>query len=137
MKEDQPFVETPLKDQALRQALRRQPSPPRLASNFAWRTMARIQAEAARRERRRERRLLVLMVVTAVLMAGGVAALCLWQTETTWADITAALSSLRLPRLPRLEADWDAVRFGLPMLCALGLLGAFDLWLRKRLGRRM
>lgn len=110
-------------DKGIRQALKSE-KPVRLASNFTYRMLQRLEQERLRKEKQRERQLFVLMVCTTLLMATGcLGGLYWWYSEPILAFIHRLAGQLTFSR------EWG---FYLPMLGTLPILAGFNWWLRKR-----
>lgn len=107
------------KDKGIKKALQQQPVH-RLPSNFTYRLMQQIEAQARLKERRMERRLRMAFLCTVALGIGGL----------TWLYGRNILDTLRQTSvwLP----DRNAVLLYLPVMGALVLLYFFNRWLRKK-----
>lgn len=114
------------KDKGIRTALGKQPQL-RLPSNFTYRTMQRLEEEIRAREARMEKRLYIAMLTTCALMLLALIGTTYWlYGENIRHSFHSALQAL---------PDTTGWTFYLPMLMALPLLWAFNLFLKKKFQR--
>lgn len=107
------------KDKGIQKAVRQQPSF-RLPSNFTYRMMQQIEAQARRKEKRMERRLRVALALT---IAAGIGLLGWLYGKETMEILRQSASSL---------PDHGSPLFYLPIAGALVLLFFFNRWMRRK-----
>ena len=111
-------------DKGLKQAIARQPVP-RLASNFTYRTMQRINEQALLKERKAEKRLFIAWTTTVSLMIGG----CVGYLGWVYAQPLLHLYEQFKSFIP----DKESILSGLPILTALILLAILNHWLQRKI----
>lgn len=111
-------------DRCIRKAISMQPQF-RLASNFSYKMMEKINEKVILQEKRREKRTLIAIIITSLLMVSTCILIILNYTNIKLTDITNKLSNISIP---------SETLFYLPMLITLPLLLWFNYWLRKKFG---
>lgn len=117
-----------LTDKGLRKALQ-EPMPYRLPSNFAFRTMLKVEEAARRKEQKQERWMWISLVAASVcLLAGGALTLHIYWGE----EMVEMLSTLKqsFSKLELLSSPYS-------MLSVLFfILMGFDYWMRRAYFKR-
>lgn len=114
-----------LSDKGLKKAVQAQPAPPRLSTNFTFRTMQKVEELVRIRERKEERRMfLAIVAASIVLMIVGGIAIVYYGGE----ELVRAFTNL--PKLDLLGSPYWM--FSVIFFILMG----FDYWMRKRYYKR-
>ena len=109
-----------LQDKGLRKAMKGQPAPPRLSSNFTFRTMLKVEEAIRIREAKQERRMFFCVVIVSVLLMVGGGGVIAYYWGSEMQEIVAGMSRLDLFSSPY----W---MFSVVFFILVG----FDHWMRR------
>lgn len=113
-----------LKDKRLKKAVKEQPTF-RLPSNFAYRTMQKVEEAIRLREKKSERRTLLATIVAAIFLIGiSGAGLVLYFGDT----IREAFTPTAIPQTESIQIPY----FYLLLILVIPLFILFDRWMRKQ-----
>lgn len=112
------------KDKGLKRALT-EDNGFRLPSNFAYRTMRKVEEAMRIREKRLERRTLLAVIAASICLAGCCAAGLILYFGDTLREVFSRLGAAE-------ASPVQIPSFYLPVLIAIPLFLCFDRWMRKR-----